>query len=143
MAFRARRRSGSVDWDIDTSRLNEILRNLPGNRRNAVRATAFSIEGKAKVRAPVDTGALRNSIYVRMGRTPSEMPVVAGDAPRAELPEPGDDDTAHVGPSVGYAIYQELGTHNMAANPFLGPAVAEAVDELAQNMGAAVTDGRN
>lgn len=141
MAFRARRRSGSVDWELDTSRLNEILRNLPGNRRNAVRATAFTIEGKAKVRAPVDTGALRNSIYVRMGRMPSQMPVLASDAPRAELPEPENEDTAHVGPSVEYAIYQELGTHDMAANPFLEPAVADTVDELTRNMGAAVTDG--
>ena len=141
MAFRARRRSGSVDWELDTSRLNEILRNLPGNRRNAVRATAFTIEGKAKVRAPVDTGALRNSIYVRMGRRPAPLPEVEGNPVRVELPAPADDQTAHVGPSVDYGIYQELGTERMRAQAYLGPAVSEAASELGRNFRNVVTDG--
>ena len=143
MAFRTRGRAGSVGWEIDTGRLNEILGNLGPNTQDAVRATAFTIEAKAKVRAPVDTGALRNSIYTRVGRTPSQMPVVTGDAARAELPEPNEDTTAHVGPSVEYALYVELGTHRMAAQPFLGPAVNDATDELARNMGRAVTNGRD
>jgi HK97 gp10 family phage protein len=134
-----RGRSGPVEWEIDTARLNRILDSLPGNRREAVRVTAFAIERKAKPRTRFDTGALRSSIYTRVGRGATPMPAVEGDAVRVELPEPGDDDTAHVGPSVEYGIWQELGTAAMAAQPFLGPAVNEAADELERNFRPVVT----
>lgn len=138
-----RGRSGDVEWEIDTGRLNQILNRLPGNRRDAVRATAFSIQRKAQMKAPVDTGALRNSIYVRMGSSEGQMPPVeASDesgAERVELPQPENADTAHVGPSVEYGLYVEMGTHVMAAQPFLGPAVNEAAEELERNFGPVVT----
>lgn len=133
-----RGRTGDVEWEIDTGRLNRILDRLPGNRRDAVRATAFAIQRKAQVKAPVDTGALRNSIYVRMGRSEGQMPPVEGDGERAELPQPEDDDTAHVGPSVEYGLYVEMGTERMAAQPYLLPAVNEAADELERNFGPVV-----
>lgn len=136
-----RSRTGSVEWEIDTTRLNRILNNLPGNRRDAVRATAFAIERKAKPKTRFDTGALRSSIYVRLGKGATPLPVVEGDAERVELPEPENDDTAHVGPSVEYGIWQELGTENMAGQPYLGPAVSESADELERGMRYAVTDG--
>lgn len=141
MAFRTRGRAGSVEWEIDTTRLNEILNRLPGNVEGAVRATAFAIEATAKTMAPLDTGALRDSIYTRVGRQPTLLPEVAGNPPRVELPRPEDEQTAHVGPSVEYGLYQELGTTRMAAHPYLGPAVNRAADELAANMGRAVADG--
>lgn len=137
-----RSRTGDVEWEIDTAQLNNILRNVPGNRRTAVRATAFAIERKAKPRTRVDTGALRSSIYVRMGRGATalpQLPAEAGDVVRVELPQPEDDDTAHVGPSVEYGLYWELGTHVMAAQPFLGPAVNEAAEELERNFRPVVT----
>lgn len=136
-----RSRTGPVEYEIDTARLNQILNDLPGNRRQAVRVTAFSIERKAKPKTRFDTGALRSSIYVRMGRGATPLPPVEGDAERVELPQPEDDDTAHVGPSVEYGIWQELGTENMAAQPFLGPAVREAADELERNFRPVVTGG--
>jgi HK97 gp10 family phage protein len=136
-----RNRTGDVEWEIDTTRLNQILTRLPGNRRSAVRATAFAIERKAKPRTRYDTGALRSSIYVRMGKGATALPAVEGDAERVELPEPADDDTAHVGPSVEYGLYQELGTAVMAGQAFLGPAVNEAADELERNFRTVVTGG--
>jgi len=70
----------------------------------AVRKAALDIEAHAKVNAPVDTGALRNSI------TTEEV----------------DDLNQIVGTNVEYSIYQEFGTVKMPAHPFLIPA-AETV----------------
>lgn len=138
---------GAVEYEVNTSVLDEIIKNLGVNTSQAVRATAFAIEGKAKKNAPVDTGALANSIYVRVGGQPAEMPVMtkprqieAAEGKRVELPEPENNSTAHVGPSVEYALYQELGTNDMAAHPFLGPAVNASIDELTKNLGKAVTN---
>ncbi len=136
-----RTRTGPVECEVDTDVLNRILDNLPVNRREAVRTTAFAIEAKAKPKTRFDTGALRSSIYVRMGRRPAPLPEVEGTPVRVELPEPEDDDTAHVGPSVDYGIWQELGTESMSAQPYLGPAVSESVEELERNMRNVVTDG--
>lgn len=134
-----RSRTGPVEWEIDTGRLNQILNSLQENRREAVGVTAFAIQRKAQPKTRFDTGALRNSIYVRMGRRATPLPPLEGDPPRVELPQPEDDDTAHIGPSVEYGIWQELGTEIMAAQPFLGPAVREAADELERNFRPVVT----
>lgn len=55
----------------------------------------------AKNKAPVDTGALRDSLHIKE-ETPTKI-VIADD--------------------VDYGIYQELGTRNMEAQPFLRPAL--------------------
>lgn len=108
---------------IDTSGINRILRNLPGNRDKVVRRVALEVEARAKQKAPVDTGALRASIYTRTGNELSPG--------TQELPTP-ENGVAHVGPSVEYGLYQELGTSEMAAQPYLGPAVAEVRANLEQ-----------
>jgi HK97 gp10 family phage protein len=85
---------------------NDLGRIADGMDRKAVavvRKTALDIEADAKGRAPVDTGALRNSIQTTM----------AGDM------------SAVVAPGVDYAIFVEFGTARMAARPYLIPA-AEA-----------------
>ena len=110
---------------VDTRRLNDILRTLPGDAEDAVRSTAFSVEAKAKQKAPVDTGALRASIYTRTHNTNASA---RGDH---DLPRPKDKFTAHVGPSMEYAPHVELGTSTQAAQPYLVPAVREVEGELA------------
>ena len=102
---------------IDTSGINRILRNLGGNRDRVVRRIAFEVEARAKQKAPVDTGALRASIYTRTSNEQAPGP--------HPIPAPTEPGVAHVGPSVEYGVYQELGTSRMAAQPYLGPAVAE------------------
>lgn len=69
-----------------------------------VKRAALQCEGLAKVNAPVDTGALRNSIQAK----------------------PVDDLTWEVGVGVDYALFVEMGTSKMAAQPYMTPA-AEAV----------------
>lgn len=133
-------RGAGVAWEVDTDRLSRILRNLPGNRRLAVKKTALRVETYAKLKAPVDTGALSSSIYMWMGDEAAQLPAVEGDAERVALPKPVDADTAHVGPSVEYGLYVELGTERMGAQPYLLPAVNQAADELVRDWRTVVTD---
>lgn len=77
---------------------------LQAGLRAAVQKTVFDATAQAKGRAPVDTGALRNSIHGEMtGDTSGE--VTAG---------------------VEYAPYVEYGTVHMGAQPYMHPA-ADAV----------------
>jgi HK97 gp10 family phage protein len=94
---------------LDTKRLDQIVRNLDGNTERAIKRIAFQVEGYAKTLAPVDTGALRNSINT----------------------ERIDKDTYWVGDGVEYGIYQEFGTYRMAAHPFLIP----AAERVSRQMG--------
>lgn len=71
----------------------------------ALRKSAADIERDAKAFAPVDTGALRNSIGTDL----------AGDARSTSM-------TADIGPTVNYAVYQEYGTSRMGPHAFMGPA---------------------
>jgi HK97 gp10 family phage protein len=142
-----RTRTGPVSYEIDTTRLNQILQRLPGNLDQNIRAVAFAIEAKAKVKAPFETGALRSSIYTRTskkaysnGKPLVGLPDVQGNPPREELPRPKAGE-AVIGPSVEYGIYQELGTGRMTARPYLGPAVNSSADELERAMANVVTDG--
>lgn len=120
--------------ELDTRVLDAIIKNLGGNVADAVAKAALSIEGRAKVKAPVDTGALRASIYTstQNGDTSS-----AGTNP---LPVPTDDHTAYVGPSVEYGLFVEIGTVRRAGTPYLQPAVRETEDEFRKLLADAVVN---
>lgn len=93
-----------------------------GATDEALAAIAFQIEGEAKVRAAVDTGFMRNAVYVvtkdedNYGERSREARARAVDrevAPKRSLPE---DASAAVVAGAEYSIFQE------AAQPFLWPA---------------------
>lgn len=107
-------------------RLTRIRNNADTNNRKLIRQIAFAVEARAKAKSPVDTGANRASIYVNFGEGET------GDGP-LELPNPPKD-AANIGPSTEYGIYLELGTRNMQAQPYLGPALREVVN-LVNQMG--------
>jgi phage protein, HK97 gp10 family len=69
----------------------------------AVSKAVSDVEGHAKDHAPVDTGALKNSIQ---GRSTGAL-------------------SGEVGVGVEYGIFQEFGTYKMAAQPFMTPAAEE------------------
>lgn len=69
-------------------------------------AIGLTAEGHAKLKCPVDTGRLRNSI----------THVV-------------DDDTVYIGTNVEYAAYVELGTIHTRAQPYLRPAASGHTSE--------------
>lgn len=84
-----------------------FISNAPSvlSAENKARAQALEIvggkaESYAKALCPVDTGRLRNSITHQQY----------------------SEDTEVIGTNVEYAPYVELGTHKMAARPFLRPA---------------------
>lgn len=121
---------------LDTFALDRLIKDLPGLTSDVVARVAFTVEGKAKIKAPVDTGALRASIYTSMRRSSrASEAMAAARARRPEagvgaLPTPHDDFTAHVGPSVEYGEQVELGTSRRPGTPYLQPALRESEDEM-------------
>jgi len=101
----------SFSVSLDTTKLNEIIAKLPGNRDKIVRAAAMHILGEARQRAPVRTGALRNNSQVTDGRGYSNVEF-----------------------NQEYAAYVELGTYKMAAQPYLTPAVEAEAKLLEQRI---------
>ena len=77
----------------------------------AVEKAAYDIEARAKLAAPVDTGALRGSISTEIGQL-----------------------EAVVGPTVDYAAFVEYGTSRMGPQPYM----ETAVDEVESNFYAAI-----
>lgn len=111
----------------DTRNLDRLIANLPGNTEEVIKSVSFQVEAIAKRLAPVDTGALRNSIYVRFSDSNPSTTVTV-----EELPKPTNQFSAVIGPSVEYAIYVELGTSFMSAQPYLLPALREVEQQLEQ-----------
>jgi HK97 gp10 family phage protein len=99
---------------IDTRELDRISEKLDTSARKVLTALAFQVEGEAKQLSPVDTGAMRASIFT-------------------EVFSRGEN-VARIGPTVEYAPYVELGTSKMAAQPFLFPALESVVGKF--NSGA-------
>lgn len=74
--------------------------------------TAASVQRTAQMRAPVDTGNLRNSIGVsRTGATSRE-----------------------IGPTANYGVFVEFGTSRMGPQPFMGPALESVRPSFEQAM---------
>lgn len=118
----------------DTTRLNRLIDRIPGNRKTAIKAVGFRVEALAKMKAPVDLGNLRNSIYMRSSE---ENPV--SELATEELPKPPES-SVYIGPSAEYGIYQELGTSVMDAQPYMLPALREVESELEESFGVLVNE---
>lgn len=93
-----------IELIVKVDRLPEIIARMPGAVEQVLAKVALDIEAEAKVLAPVDTGALRNSIQASR---------------ESQL-------SWRIGVGQSYGIYQELGTVHMPAHPFLTPAVEHA-----------------
>lgn len=89
-----------------------------------VRAAAFKIERGAKQRAAVDTGFMRNSIYVRTEDS-SDRQSGGGGPGQTLFPEleAAAHNEAWIAVGALYGIFLEYGTSKMAAQPYLTPAV--------------------
>lgn len=118
----------------DTTRLNRLIDRIPGNRKTAIKAVGFRVEALAKMKAPVDLGNLRNSIYMRSSE---ENPV--SELATEELPKPPES-SVYIGPSVEYGVYQELGTSVMDAQPYMLPALREVESELEESFGVLIDE---
>ena len=131
---------------LNTKVLDDIIKHLDGNVAEAVARVAFAIEARAKQKAPVDTGALRASIYTSlkdggMGvKAMNEARSLRPDVLTDPLPMPRDNHTAYVGPTVEYALGIEIGTVRRAGTPYLQPAVRETEQEFRKMLADAVVD---
>jgi hypothetical protein len=129
---------------LDTRVLDAIIAQHKPEASRIVRAGAFAVEGQAKNKAPVDLGALKNSIYtVTEGHDGYDAASGAAKEANPKVntaphPKPKNDLTAHTGPCVEYASALEFGhltrpfeksygaQNFVPAQPYLIPAV-EAV----------------
>ncbi len=104
----------SISVSVDTTKINELLATIPGNKDVAIRDTAFWIlEDSQKSTAYKNrTGYLRSSGGVSLEY----------------------DGWAIVEYNAEYAAYVEMGTWKMAARPFLKPSVEKAESVLAEKI---------
>lgn len=115
---------------VDTSGLKRVAEQLEPQARKVIAKAAFDVESRAKRRAPVDTGALRASIYTSVGGGRSSYSVTKTIAKGLGATAFTDEEkaeglSANIGASVEYAIFNEMGSRKMGAHPFLIPALEE------------------
>jgi HK97 gp10 family phage protein len=94
---------------LDIQRLRAYVDSLDQRGERVAAKVAKDIENNARSRAPVRTGALRNSIHA--------IPDATG--------------RWRVAVGVPYGYFVEFGTHRQAAQPYLLPAVQEVAKEIA------------
>nr|AUN37290.1 hypothetical protein [uncultured bacterium] len=98
------------------SNLTKIANQAPEAAREALLQTAADITLIAKQLAPVDTGALRDSIGA----------------------DPVDSLTVRVGSDMPYAPYVEYGTSRSPAQPYLTPAFAQSEETFKTRLAEAM-----
>lgn len=96
-----------ADLSVNININKAITGEVAGACRRALEVCGGMAESYAKMRCPVDTGNLRNSITHQMD----------------------GDDAVVIGTAVEYAPYVELGTHKMGSRPYLVPALEDHIDE--------------
>ena len=116
-----------------TDNSKEVSEDIKAALLRGLEKCGLTAERFAKKLAPYDTGNLRNSItHALSGKQPAISTYQDNAGKRrgsysGTAPEEGDANkkSVYIGTNVEYAPYQELGTINMDANPFLKPAVAD------------------
>ncbi len=128
----------SLDVQITLSGLDRLEQAVRERAAALIAKAAFDIEAAAKQLAPVDTGALKNSISAVTAQGSdydANVAAAAGLNPKAQIaaaPQPSDELEAFVVAPMEYAAYQEYGTRFMPAQPFLTPAVEAVRPSLEQ-----------
>lgn len=95
-----------------TSRIPQLTGDLRKRASALVRKTVLDVEARAKIAAPVDTGALRRSIQTAMDNDLHGVVFVAAE----------------------YGIFLEFGTRRMSPRPFLGPAFDATAPEFEKGL---------
>lgn len=106
-----------VTATVNTRALRELEESIQRGLEAVVAKAAFKVQQDAQAMAPVDTGALRASIFTVTFRTNGKAGAVAqmralnGEAKEARFTDvPQDAFEAFVVVGVEYGIYQELGS---------------------------------
>jgi HK97 gp10 family phage protein len=101
-------------WDEVADEMDQKVNQL-------VRVTIFKAEARAKPLARVDTGDMRNELYVRTEDSSSRT-TSAGNDSFVEVPATPHNEAWLVGGS-GHTIYNEFGTSRMSAQPMIVPGI--------------------
>ena len=132
--------------EIKSDKLENLTAALAERILDVVKYTALEAEAAAKMSAPFDTGALRNSIYlVTPEHSGYEAAAAAAAAanPKATLfpsLEPSHDLEALLAVGVNYGTYLEYGTSRAGAQPFFIPAVLGRREAFRRRMAKAFRD---
>jgi len=90
----------------------------------AMSVLSAKVVAEAKTHAPVDLGELRNSIMAKVGKNIEHgFNDGCGKAAESKISERPASNEAYVGTNLYYAPYQEFGTRDIPAHPFLRPAI--------------------
>jgi HK97 gp10 family phage protein len=111
-----------VSWRVEKRKLNNLRRNAKGQMTIMLRTIGRRVEATAKALAPVETGALRDSIHMNENDTGTRgggMSAVLGIA---------------VGSDLDYSRWQELGTSVMPAHPYLIPAYEQHTQDIGKQV---------
>lgn len=112
---------GSAEFELIAQNLNNASRQVMPRARQAMKKALGDISAGAKNHAPVDTGALRNSIS---SQTQGNQDFARGE----------------VGPTVNYGGYVERGTSRTRAQPYLRPATDAVLPGYEQALGQITGD---
>jgi HK97 gp10 family phage protein len=152
MPARTRRVAGfSASVVIKFDHTKEVGQKMNQRMHEIVDESALAVQTRASQIAPVDTGALRNSIYVNNGdqsdynlRTATarglnpDMNALEEIDPEfviAVSSSPGVDSyISVVGVAADYGLFQELGTRHHRAQPFMLPSALGVQDDFEQAM---------
>lgn len=130
----------------------EVLNATDEGIERALEAIGIQVENYAKMKCPVDTGLLRNSITHAVGGKSPETTTYSSNNTHASTEKTKKAGTAgnpvnptktgsysgtapnekavFVGSNVEYAAYVEVGTQKTDPQPYLKPAFMDHVDEL-------------
>ena|SRR5215471_16329254 len=111
--------------------------------QDLVDKVATDVEETAQQNCPVDTGFLRDTIYVRTytrsdykgGGRVSKKAKQSGSYTLKSVPQPPNQYTAYVAVGASYGAFVELGTVKMSAQPFFFPAVEANRDAFEREAG--------
>lgn len=115
--------SGFGELETVTANLNQAKGAVGAKGAKVIRRNAAKVERAAKQFAPVDTGALRNSITTD----------VEGDGRFGGL-------SAEIGTDIHYGRFVELGTSRTAPAAFMGPALDRVTPDFVADCQALVGD---
>lgn len=103
-----------------------------------IRKTAFDVQTGYQERVKKDTGFAANSAYVLTNQDNTygqAKPSKPGAYLLPQVDAPNDDQTAYIGVGANYALFLEMGTVRMPAQPAFIPAVDAAKPGFEDAMG--------
>jgi hypothetical protein len=105
------------------NRFPQLAEKFPREVSEIVGKTAFDIQAIAVQEAPVITGNLKNSIYLKRKGLNGYPGKADTSLLEDQVPEVEDPFTAYIAVAASYGIYVEMGHHGNPGKPYLGPAV--------------------